>query len=250
MTELLSRDHSILERPYMEYPPFGVNPRGEKIRDVSGVTVRANVDYLEEVVSRAEGPEAGRQAVEELCWLLNQRQRDTAYHVTPKFLTNVWNSYSYEFVCYLGEFCRLVSKDPLFPFHVGRERFISPIIQTLGRPFPVHQIYKMFPHFGEKFAKGSIHFEAGAVTDRSAVLRMKFMEHVYEQFGPYRKGCAALICQSSKGGLASVPQQVHHLPPAAITDRTCIADGAEYCEWEFTWTPKHQSGFLGPLLSG
>ncbi len=233
----------------MEYPPFGINSRGEKIRDVSGVTVRANVDYLEEVVSRTGGPKAGRQAVEELCQKLNERQRDVAHHVTPKFLQNVWNSYSYEFVCYLGELCKQVSKDPLFQFHVGQEKFISPIIQTLGRPFPVHQIYKMFSHFGEKFAKGSIHFEAGAITDRSAVLRMKFTDHVYQQFGPYRKACAELICQSSKAGLAAVPQQVHSLQPATVIDRTCIADGAEYCEWEFRWVPKDHPSFVGPVAA-
>ena len=236
-TDLLSKEHTILEKGLMEHRPFGIDPHGESIRDVSGLTVKANVEYLEETVGRRQGSEAGARAVEKLCQLLNERIRNPAYHVSPLFLKNVWHSYSYEFVCFLGEFCRQLSDDPRFQFHVGKEKFISPIMQTLGRPFPVPQIYKMFVHFGEKFAKGSLLFEVGIVTDRSAVLRMKFNERVYQQFGPYRKRCAELICQSAKAALAAVPELVHHLPAATIKDRTCIADGAEYCEWEFTWSP-------------
>jgi len=237
--QLLSKDHPITEKGMMEYQPFGVDPHGEKIRDVSGVAVRANVDYLNELVSRTEGRQAGEHALEELCRLLNERIRDRAYHVTPMSLENEWNSYSYEFVMFLGEFCRTLSKDPQFQHNVGKEKFISPIIQILGRPFSLPQIYKMFPHFGEKFAKGSLQFEVVSVTNRSAVLRMRFTPRVARQFGPYRNRCAELICQSSKAGLAAVPERVHHLKPAAITDRTCMADGGEFCEWEVTWSEKN-----------
>ena len=240
MPELLSKDHTILERSFMLYQPYGVDERGQKIRDVSGVTVKANVDYLEEVVGRTRGAEAGVRAVEQLARLLNERLLDSAYHATPAFLKNSWNSYSYEFVMFLAEFGLNLSGDREFQFNVGKEKFISPIIQTLLRPFSVPQIYRMFSHFGEKFAKGSIQFGVGLVTDRSAVLRMKFTGHVYEQFGPYQKRCTALICDSAKAGLAAVPERVHGLNFAAIKDRLCIAAGDEYCEWEFTWTP--QSG--------
>jgi len=249
MAGLLPKDRTILERGFMEFRPFGVTPSGEKIRDVGGTTVRANVEYLVEVVSRTKGPEAGRRAVEDLCRLLNERIRDRAYHVTPAFLTNTWNSYSYEFVCFLGEFCRIISGDPTFPFNVGMEKFISPIVQTLGRPFSVSQIYRMFAHFGEKFAKGSIEFQVGEVTDRSAILRMKFTERVYVQFGPYRRACAYLACQSAKAALAAVPERVHHLKAATITDRTCIANGDEYCEWQFTWTAKAPRRFAWPAAA-
>ena len=240
MPDLLSKDHTILERPFMEFRPFGMDERGEKIRDVSGVTVKANADYLEEVVGRTRGTEAGVRAVEQLARLLNERIRDSTYRVTPAFLKNLWNSYSYEFVMFLAEFGLNLSGDREFQFNVGKEKFISPIIQTLLRPFSVPQIYKMFPHFGEKFAKGSIQFGVGLVTDRSAVLRMKFTDRVYAQFGPYRKRCTALICDSAKAGLAAVPERVHGLNFAVIKDCSCIAAGDEYCEWEFTWIP--QSG--------
>ncbi len=247
MTELLSKEHRILEKAFMDGRPFGTTAAGEKIRDVSGVTVKANAEYLEEVVTRNRGAEAGARAVEELARLLNERIRDSSYHVTPAFLKNPWNSYSYEFVMFLAEFGLNLTGDPHFQFNVGKEKFVNPIIQTLGRPFSVAQIYKMFPHFGQKFAKGSIEFGVGTVTNRSAVLRMKFTDRVYEQFGPYRKRCVELICNSAKAGLASVPDRIHDLKPATIKDLSCIVDGAEYCEWEFTWTPEEGGRFVWPL---
>lgn len=244
MIELLSRDHRILEKGLMEFRPFGVDAGGRKIRDVSGMTIRANADYLEEAVSRMQGPEAGARAVEELCRRLNERIHDPAYHVTPAFLKNMWHSYSYEFTCFLGEFCEIIAGDPQFAFKMAKEKFLSPIIQTLGRPFTVPQIYKMFPHFGEKFVKGSVHLEAGPVTDHHARLRMQFTDAVCRQFGPYRKACAALACQSSKGGLAAVPERIHHGKPAMIKDLTCIAEGDDWCEWDITWETAASSRLL------
>lgn len=238
----------------MEHRPFGADAAGEKIRDVSGMTIRANIEYLEESIGLAAGPEAGARAVEDLCRLLNERIRDPAYHVTPALLKNMWHSYSYEFRCFLGEFCRIITGDPQFAFKMAQAKFLSPIIQTLGRPFSVSQIYRMFPHFGEKFVKGSMYMEARSVTDRRALLRMKFTDAVDRQFGPYRKACAALVCAASKGALTAVPERIHHGRPATITDRSCMADGSEWCEWDITWdqAPSKQPLWLtaGFLLSG
>jgi HD-GYP domain-containing protein (c-di-GMP phosphodiesterase class II) len=241
MSTSLPVHHRILAKGFLEHRPFGSWPNGEKIRDVSGVVVRANIEYLEEVIAGSRGAEAGRRAGEELCRRLNERIPDPTYHVTPAFLKNVWHSYSYEFAAFLGEFCLLLSGDPAFQFKMASEKFLPPLIQTLGRPFSVAQIYGMFPHFGEKFAKGSLHFEVVTVTEGSAVLRMGLAEHVTRQFGPYRRACALLICQASKAGLAAVPKQIHHMEPAVITDRACMADGDDSCEWEFKWTPQTRS---------
>ncbi|MDH4081076.1 MAG: GAF domain-containing sensor histidine kinase [Nitrospira sp.] len=238
MTELLSKEHRIIEKGMMEFRPFGVDLEGNKIRDSSGFTVRANVEYLHEVVASVDGEAAGIAAVEELARLLNERIPDKAYHVTPAFLMDVWNSYSYEFVMFLVEFCIILSGDPLFQYHMGERKLISPIIQTLGRPFGVRQVYKMFPHFGQKYSKGSLHFESDTITDHSAVLRMKFNDHIYPQFGSYRKACTFHVCQSSKAALGAFPHLIFGLQPAQIVDRRCMANGDEYCEWEFTWIPK------------
>jgi signal transduction histidine kinase/CheY-like chemotaxis protein len=240
---VLPKPQRILEREFMEYRPFGLTASGEHIRDVSGVTVKANVDYLEERISMDRGSEAGAEAVIELTRLLNQRIRDTAYHVTPAFLKNTWNSYSYEFVMFLADFCLDLSGDPEFQSKVGREKFVSPLIATLGRPFSVPQIYKMWAHFGDKYVKGSLIQEVVEVGDSTAVLRVKLTEKVALQFGPYLKSCALHICQSAKAALASIPDKVHHLPAAKVTDRKCIAAGDEWCEWEFVWQAPAPSRF-------
>ena len=60
MTELLSKDHSILERPFMEFLPFGVDAQGEKICDISGVIVLSNIEYLYEYMSLTPGPGGSR----------------------------------------------------------------------------------------------------------------------------------------------------------------------------------------------
>lgn len=250
--ELLSKDHRILEKGVLEFRPFGVNPDGRKIRDVSGTTVRANVEYLEEAVGGTRGSAAGMQAVEELVRLLNERIPDPAYHVTPAFLKNVWNSYSYEFLMFLKELCKDISGETDFQTHVGK-KFISPLIQTLGRPFSVSQIYTMFAYFGDKFVKGSIEYGVGPVTDRSAILKVRFTDHVYRQFGAYRKACAALSCDAMKSALTSVPWHIHRLPDATVQDLSCIANGDEWCEWELRWSQpprRHTFWPAAALLAG
>jgi signal transduction histidine kinase/class 3 adenylate cyclase/CheY-like chemotaxis protein len=234
MTELLSKDHTILERPFMEFRPFGVDERGEKIRDVNGATVQANIDYLQETVARAAGPEAGERAVRDLSRLLNERLRDPAYHVTSDFLRGAWNSYSAEFVAYLREFCEQLSGDPEFSLKVGRERHISGLVRVLARPFGLAHLYATIPAYSNFFAAGAV-AETVSSTDRSAVIRRRFTDRTNQQYGPYRRRCAELICQAFKGTLIATPERIHHLPPATVTDRACIANGDDWCEWEVRW---------------
>lgn len=241
MTDLLSKDHSILERPFMEFRPFGLDDRGEKICDISGVVVQSNVDYMCDYLHRTAGPEAAAQALERLCQLLNDRLPDRTYHVTPDFLRNIWNSYSYEFVCYLREFCEQLSGDPQFHVNVGTEKKVPPLIQILARPFSTQQLYKMWPYLGSKYVRGVLEFEVGRVTTRSAVLRMTFTDRALVQFGPYRNRCVDVICLSCKSSIARVQTQMHGTPAATVRDIACTAQGDPYCEWEFTWTPQIRS---------
>ena len=237
--ELFPPERTILNRPFMQFVPFGVDEQGERIRDVSGMIVRDNVEYLEELITRSRGVESAGQSTAELCRLINARVRDSAYHVTPGQLKNVWNSYSYEFTSYLREFCRQLSGDPAFHENVGREKHISPLIQTLGRPFSLAQIHRMYPYFAQKFAKG-LEYSVIDVTDSSAVLRLTMTDRIYEQFGPYRKACMAQICESSKGRIEMVPPRLHRLPPSRVNDRACIVKGDKYCEWEVRWEAQSQ----------
>lgn len=231
---LLPRDRTILERPAMMFRPFGLDEQGHTVRDLSGMSVRAIVVYLEESLARERGPSAGEQAVRDLCRLLNERIEDPVYHVTPEFLKNPWNSYSYEFAAYLYEFCERLSGDPRFLFNGGMEK-ASPMLQVLARPFSLAQIYGMFPYFGNKFASGSIECRVVEVTPAAATLAMRFAERTLRQFGPYRRRCAYLVCQSAQGILAAVPARVHGLPPATLTEHSCIADDADWCRWTIRW---------------
>jgi signal transduction histidine kinase/CheY-like chemotaxis protein len=254
LAELLSTDHRILVQGLMRHRPFGVDANGETIRDVAGVTIRANVEYLEETISREQGTAAGAHAVEELARLLNERIADLAYHVTASFLRNTWNSYSYEFSMYLACFCIQISGDPEFRIKVGKEKLVSPLIATLGRPFSVAQIYKLWPHFVEKYSTGSLICEVVQSTEHSAILRMAFASRLKEQFGPYLRTCARDICDIMKGGLSVIPEKVHNLEAAVIKDRRCMAAGDEYCEWEVTWRPRtvrrYFSEIAGMLTGG
>ena len=239
---LLPKDRTILERELMEFRPFGLDEQGEKIRDLTGMSIRATVMYLESYMARRHGEAAGLQAVHELCTLLNQRIKDPVYHVTPAFLKNAWNSYSYEFTAYLYEFCERISGDPKFVFLGGMEK-ASPIMQVLARPFSLSQIYGMFPYFGNKFASGSIECRVIRVTKGTATLAMRFSDRTLRQFGPFRRRCTYVMCQAAQGIMAAVPARVHGLPPATLTEISCIADDDEWCQWDIAWNAEPPVGW-------
>ena len=248
MTTLLSKDHPITEKGMMEFQPFGKEPDGTPIRDISGVVIRALVEYLEESVSRMHGQEAGLRAVADLVQQLNKRIPDRAYHVSADFLKNPWNSFSNEFGVFLTQFCWDISGDPQFQFNMGREKAISPVIQVLGRPFSVPQIYKMSAYFSQRFAKDAFYTEAVQVSNGAAIIQMRFSDRALRQFGPYLRACAAMYCLAHKGYFAGVPEKFHHLPPATVKDRRCIAEGDDCCEWEVTWSVKERGGPLRRVI--
>ena len=245
---LLSNEHRITEKGMMEFQPFGTEPDGTLIRDLSGVVIRADIEYLVDYVTRSRGAEAGRVVVEELVRRLNERIPDPVFHVTEKFLRNPWNSYSAEFSSFCGETCIALSGDPLFHFNMARQKAISPIITTLGKPFSVPKIYKMSAYFAQRYAKDSFFTEAVKVSNRSARIQMRFSERTKRQFGPYRRACAEHWCLAHRGYFVGVPQMFHGLPEATVTDRSCIARGDEYCEWDVGWSAER--GRFWPVLQG
>ncbi len=244
MPKLLSKTHSIIEKGVMEFRPFGHELNGERIQDVSGVIVRANLDYLQDLVTRSRGHEAGTVVVDELVDLLNASIPDTTFHVSAQFLKSPRNSYSYEFVMFLHEYCSLLSEDPLFALHLGRERFLTPVIQLLGQPFSIMQIYRLYLPLVGKFTKGALLPELVSVTNGKAVMRLRFSERTISQFGPYLRGCADRICQTTKVAIAEVPFRMVGIQPADIRESCCMGDGANYCEWIFTWQPQESRLWL------
>ena len=114
---ILPRDRTILEHEVMEFRPFGLDEQGHTIRDLSRMSIRAIVVYLEKWQGGEWGASVESQAEEELCRLLNQRIKDPVYHGMPEFLKNAGNSYSYEFTAY-RYLVSLVPPVALFP-HVS-----------------------------------------------------------------------------------------------------------------------------------
>lgn len=242
MTTLLSKEHRITEKRVMEFQPYGNEPDGTPIRDLSGVVIRACVEQLEDYVGRSRGPSGGRDAVEELVRRLNERIPDRAFHVTSERLRNPWNSYANEFSAFVSQFCSDISGDPQFQFNMANEKAISPIIQTLLRPFSVPQIYKMSAYVSQRYSQNSFSVEALSITRNRAALRMVFSEHACRQFGLYRQACAELWCSAVRGYFHAVPEKIHQLPPANVWEHKCMAAGDEWCEWEVEWTPKARTG--------
>jgi hypothetical protein len=104
----------------------------------------------------------------------------------------------------------------------------------------------MYPYFAQKYARGVCEFGVGEVTDRSAVVRLRYTERALRQVGPYLKACALNACDVSKSSLAIIPEKVYgHPSPAAVKDRLCIVQGDEWCEWEFTWVSRSRGRLLG-----
>ncbi|MDF0666355.1 MAG: ATP-binding protein [Nitrospira sp.] len=225
----------ILDRPVMLYRPFGKNIDGAVIKDMAGVSIKSNVEHLEEYVTQTQGNQAGEEVVTVLVQRLNERIPDRSYHVTPRLLRNPWASYSNEFTAYLVEFCVELSGDHDFQFNMGRSKLIPPLVQTLMRPFSVLSIYKGATRWIKHYAKNSYDLEGIVVTEGSAILRLSLMERALNQFGPYRRACAKIWCNAIKVGVSIVPQKVHGLEPAAIVERKCMTNGDDYCEWEVSW---------------
>lgn len=241
---LFPKDRTILEQGAMAFRPFGLDEQGQTIRDLSGVSIRAVTVFLEKLVTAEGGPSAGKDAVEELCRRLNDRIKDSVYHVTPEFLKNPWNSYSYEFTSYLYEFCEQISGDSRFAFKAGAEK-VSPIMLALTRPFSLSQIYTMFPYFGNKFTSGSVEFRVVEVTSRTASVGMRFTERTLRQFGPYRRRCACLVCQSAQGIMVAMADRIHGFSQAEAIETSCIGNDDDWCQWTVRWQEerKYRSRF-------
>ena len=124
---------------------------------------------------------------------------------------------------FLAEFCLQLSEQPDYHYNMGREKFLPPIVQILGRPFSIVQIYRLFPYFVEKFTKGSLKPEVVSLTNGHAVMRMQFSESASAQFGPYLRGCAEHVCHSTKATIAQVPASMFGALPAATIQRTPAA---------------------------
>jgi signal transduction histidine kinase len=106
---------------------------------------------------------------------------------------------------------------------------------ALTRPFSLSQIYTMFPYFGNKFTSGSVEFRVVEVTSSTAAVGMRFTDRTLRQFGPYRRRCACLVCQSAQGIMVAMANRIHGLSQAEVIETSCIGNDDEWCQWTIRW---------------
>jgi signal transduction histidine kinase len=52
------------------------------------------------------------------------------------------------------------------------------------------------------------------------------------------------MCQAAQGIMAAVPAQVHGLAPATLTERSCIANDDDWCQWDITWNAEPSGSWM------
>ncbi len=234
--------------------PFGVDFDGQPIRDGTGRVITGAIRNLMEVVGRttaAEAPpglsveqldariDAARTAaMDRLVEMLNAAIGDERYHVTASYLLDESNNYSYEFRLFLADYCRVISGDPDFFFHQGHRSIPAPMVH-IARPLGIERTYAVLPRLTAKY----VHTDLRVVdtTPSSAILRWYGAGQLATIPPQHRLPYIRFACRTYQGTFAAIPQAIFGLPPATIRETSCQADGAEYCEWKFTWQPASRS---------
>ena len=254
MTALAEEPALLAEVPVdlrrMRGRPFGRDEHGEPIAHGSGRIVVGAVRYLQSVVARQaerEAPEAldpdevaalveraRTDVLDRLVAMLNAAIEDERYHLTPAYLLNESNSYSYEFRLFVAEYCRILSGDPDFFLNEGRRSIPNAIIQ-LSRPIGIRQTYAILPRFAAKYVKTEL--RVVRTDERSAIVRWFAGSQLALVPPELHYRYVDYACQAYRGTFASIPLVGFGQPAANVRQSACQLHGDEYCEWEFTWEP-------------
>jgi signal transduction histidine kinase len=230
--------------------PFGRDEHGEPIAHGSGRIVVGSVRYLQALAgakAERDAPEAldpdevrllveraRTEALEQLVAMLNAAIEDERYHVTPEYLLNESNSYSYEFRLFVGEYSRILSGDEDFFVNQGRRSVPNAIVQLI-RPIGIRQTYAILPRIAAKYVKTDL---AVVRTDeRSAVVRWYAGSQLAEIPPDLHHRYVDYACQVYRGTFAAIPLVGFGQPAAVVRQLKCQVHGDEYCEWEFAWEP-------------
>jgi signal transduction histidine kinase/ActR/RegA family two-component response regulator len=230
--------------------PFGRDEHGEPIAHGSGRIVVGAVRYLQALAGgRAEheapeglDPEEVAVLVEEaradvldrLIAMLNDAIDDERYHLTPAYLLNESNSYSYEFRLFVAEYCRILSGDTDFFLNQGRRSIPNAMVQ-LSRPLGIRQTYAVLPRFAARYVKTEL--RVVRTDERSAVVRWYAGSQLADVPPDLHHRYVDYACQTYRGTFASIPLIAFGRQPAVVRQLACQVHGDEYCEWEFSWEP-------------
>ena len=231
--------------------PFGIDETGRPIRDGSGrLTVNAIQTMLEAVGRQAERslplgttpPEremaiqaATTAAMDRLVKMLNDAIPDEQYRVSRDHLLNGSNHYSYEFRLFVNEYCRVISGDPDF-FYTQGAHSVPSVLGYVGRPVGIQGTYEIVPRFAAKFVKTDLRLVR--TTPSTAQVRWYGASQLERVPEVHRLAYIRFACRTYQGAGAAIPSVLAGLPHSTIRELRCQADGAECCEWEFSWQPQ------------
>ncbi len=233
--------------------PFGTDEAGRPIDQTSGKTIAGPIGWMRTVVGRraerklpptlspaerkARVAAAQAAALDRLVGMLNAAIHDVRYHVSVDYLLNESNQFSYEFWMFVSDYCRVISGDPGFFFNHGPANIPTTIVH-LARPLGPQRTFALLPRMTAKFTKSDI--RVVATTPTSAVIQWHAAPQLEQIPPPYRMPYLLASCQAYQGSYAAVPSVIFGLPPATVRETRCQANGAECCEWEFTWEPQER----------
>lgn len=243
--------------------PFGIDSNGKPIDHSSGKLIVSCIEWMQTCVARrAElarppGAEDDKRyaavefatdgALERLVKMVNQAIEDERYQVTRDYLLDESNWYSYEFSLFVADYCRVISGDSNFFFNEG-SRGVTRASALLVHPLGIERAYAVAPRLIAKFVKTDLR----VVDETPTAARVQWHGAAEMGYLPIeqRPLYVRYACQAYQGVLASIPSAVFGRPSALIREICCQEDGAEYCEWEFTWKKREPRGHLILLIAG
>jgi PAS domain S-box-containing protein len=250
-----------IERLTVYNSPFGLDPQGREISDISGQSIRGSMQYMVEVVRRTAAqhvpphlePEeraryigqAGQTAVEHLVAMLNASFRDPRFHVTADYLWDASNSYSYEFSLIVNQYAKAICGDPTFNFNRG-VRSVPRRMAWILRPLSVQQVYEILPRLTAKYARTDM--RVSKVVGEQAVVQWWPTRELAHLPKRYQEAYLRMGDEVWQGVFAAVPQVAASLPVASVQKLQDRLAGDPCFEWAFTWESEDHPRDLLPWL--
>ena len=240
--------------------PYGMDADGRPIKDLNGLFLRVNIDFMLAAVARravenlpngmtAETAvtQAQQAAMENLLEQVNACL-PKSQHLTQEGLLGLGYA-SFDLGTVIRETCAEIAQVPNFFFHQGFA-IVQSVVYLL-RALSIRQVFTGVPRFASKF--GNIDLRVVNDSATSAILRW-YPDPTLERSSPYtHQHVVNMTCQTIQGSMAYVPPLVAGLPPAQVREIKCRLHGDEYCEWEFTWQlprpSRYRSVWLGGLIT-
>jgi PAS domain S-box-containing protein len=247
--------------------PFGLDEAGQPIRDIAGLGLRGLLRFVRECAAEraaaALPPDlsardreahlvAARAAVmTALTERLNAAILDPAYHVTPAYLEQPNNHYSFEFILYLLDAAEALTGAPDF-FFVAGTHLHYPEGRLLRGMVDINQFLRLLITAGRWVSQRPASLRLITSEANSAVIRWNADPQLPGVPPHLQARFKHVMCRALQGHLATIPEYYFGQPRAQVFETQCQTHGQPDCEWKLVWrNPKPADGFgaLGMLLA-